>query len=105
MAAMRPAPLTSAEAEISDSHAVMEPVRTNSVLSRLVVQLRDAGRTISLSGRRPWNLGGQGWPVWYLRRPPCLRQGNCLFLKRRRPVADGLAEPHQRLGNFDLTRM
>jgi hypothetical protein len=45
MAAMRPAPLTSAEAEISDSHAVMELVRTNSVLSRLVVQLRDAGRS------------------------------------------------------------
>ena len=45
MAAMRPAPLTGAEAEISDSHAVMELVRTNSVLSRLVVQLRDAGRS------------------------------------------------------------
>ena len=105
MAAMRPAPLTSAEAEISDSHAVMEPVRTNSVLSRLVVQLRDAGRTISLSGRRPWNLGGQGWPVWYLRRPPCLRQGNCLFLKRRGQWLTAWPSLIRGSVNFDLTRM
>ena len=27
------------------------------------------------------------------------------FPQAQRPVADGLAEPHQRLGNFDLTRM
>jgi hypothetical protein len=45
MTAMRPAPLTSAEAEMSDSHAVMELVRTNSVLSLLVVQLREAGKS------------------------------------------------------------
>jgi hypothetical protein len=45
MAAMRPAPLTSAEAEVSASHAVMELVRTNSVLSLLVVQLREAGKS------------------------------------------------------------
>jgi hypothetical protein len=45
MAAMRPAPLTSAAAEVSASHAVMELVRTNSVLSLLVVQLRDAGKS------------------------------------------------------------
>jgi hypothetical protein len=45
MAAMRPAPLTSAEAEMSASHAVMELVRTNSVLSLLVVRLREAGKS------------------------------------------------------------
>jgi hypothetical protein len=43
MAATRPAPLTSAEAETSASQAVMELVRTNSVL--LVVQLREAGKS------------------------------------------------------------
>jgi hypothetical protein len=40
---MRPAPLTSAEAEMSASHAVMELVRSNSVLSLMVVQMREAG--------------------------------------------------------------
>jgi hypothetical protein len=45
MAAMRPEPLTSAEAEMSASHAVMELVRTNSLLSLLVVQLREAGKS------------------------------------------------------------
>jgi hypothetical protein len=45
MAAMRPVPLTSAEADMSASHAVMELVRTNSVLSLLVVQLREAGKS------------------------------------------------------------
>jgi hypothetical protein len=45
MAATRPAPLASAEAETSASHAVMELVRTDSVLSLLVVQLRDAGKS------------------------------------------------------------
>ena len=38
MAVMRPAAITSAEAEMSASHAVMELVRSNSVLSLLVVQ-------------------------------------------------------------------
>ena len=41
MTGMRPAPLTSAEAEMSASHAVLELVRTNSVLSLLVFQLRE----------------------------------------------------------------
>lgn len=40
---MRPAPLTSAEAEMSASHAVMELVRSNSVLSLMVMQMREAG--------------------------------------------------------------
>jgi hypothetical protein len=44
-ATRRPVPPTHAEAETSASHAVMELVRTNSVLSRLVVQLRDAGKS------------------------------------------------------------
>ena len=44
MTAMRPAPLTSAEAEMSASHAVLELARTNSVLSLLVFQLREAGK-------------------------------------------------------------
>ena len=44
-AARRPEPPTSAEAETSASHAVMELVRTSSVLSLLVVQLRDAGKS------------------------------------------------------------
>jgi hypothetical protein len=39
------APLTSGPAETSASHAVMELVRSNSVLSLLVVQLRDAGKS------------------------------------------------------------
>ena len=45
MSTMRPAPLTSAEAEMSASHAVMELVRTNSVLSLLVIHLREAGKS------------------------------------------------------------
>ena len=46
MAAMRPVPLTSAEADMSASHAVMELVRTGLLLlSLLVVQLREAGKS------------------------------------------------------------
>ena len=45
MATLRPAPLTGAEAEMSASHAVMDLVRTNSVLSLLVVHLREAGKS------------------------------------------------------------
>ena len=45
MSTMRPAPLTGAEAEMSASHAVMNLVRTNSVLSLLVVHLREAGKS------------------------------------------------------------
>jgi hypothetical protein len=44
-ATRQPAPLTSGAAETSASHAVMELVRSNSVLSLLVVQLRDAGKS------------------------------------------------------------
>ena len=44
-ATRRPVPPTNAEAETSASHAVMELVRTNSALSLLVVQLRDAGKS------------------------------------------------------------
>ena len=44
-ATRQPAPLTSGAAETSASHAVMELVRSNSVLSLVVVQLRDAGKS------------------------------------------------------------
>ena len=45
MSTMRPAPLTGAEAEMIASHAVMDLVRTNSVLSLLVVHLREASKS------------------------------------------------------------
>ena len=62
MAVMRPAATTSAEAQMSASHAVMELVRSNSVLSLLVVRLREAGKSwrevkaeieAEISGRAP----------------------------------------------------
>ena len=44
MTAMRPAPLRSAD-EMHASHEVMELVRSNSVLSLLVVRLREEGES------------------------------------------------------------